>query len=63
MKYLLLPIHLLNFWYLEGLFFFARTWKNTILFLEEDLAVGLMYKLLFVPLFHDSSFVGAILSN
>lgn len=62
MKYILLPIHLVRFWYLEGFLFFARTWKNSILYLEEDLAVGLMYKLLFVPLFHDSSFVGAILS-
>ncbi len=30
--------------------------------LEEDLAVGLMWKLLFTPLFHDSSFVGRVLS-
>lgn len=62
MKYLLLPVHLLNFWYLESAFFFITTWKNTILYLEEDLAVGLMLKLLFVPLFHDSSFIGYILS-
>jgi len=33
-----------------------------MLFLEEDLAVGLMWKLIFTPLFHDSSFVGKILS-
>ncbi len=32
------------------------------MFLEEDLAVGLMRKLLFVPLFHDTTFVGRILS-
>lgn len=33
-----------------------------MLFLEEDLAVGLMAKLLFVPLFHDLSLVGRLLS-
>ena len=33
-----------------------------MLFLEEDLAVGLMWKLLFTPLFHDSSIVGRFLS-
>lgn len=62
MKYLLLPIHLLKFWYPEALTVFLRVWKNTLLFLEEDLAVGLMWKLLFTPLFHDSSLVGRLLS-
>lgn len=62
MKYLTLPIHLLKFWYIESIDVFFRTWKNLILFLEEDLAVGLMWKLLFVPLFNDSTFVGKILS-
>lgn len=33
-----------------------------MLFLEEDLAVMLMLKLLFTPLFHDSTIVGRILS-
>lgn len=33
-----------------------------MLFLEEDLAVTLMWKLIFVPLFHDSSSVGRVLS-
>ncbi|MBI2601015.1 ATP-dependent Clp protease ATP-binding subunit [Candidatus Daviesbacteria bacterium] len=61
-KYLLLPIHLIKFWYPESLFTILRSWKNTILFLEEDLAVILMWKLLFVPLFHDASVVGRILS-
>lgn len=61
-KYLSMPIYLLEFWYLEGVVFFLRTWKNLMLFLEEDLAVGLMWKLLFTPLFHDVSFVGKILS-
>ncbi len=61
-KYLNLPIHLIEFWYPESIIFFIRTWKNTILFLEEDLAVGLMWKLVFTPLFHDSSILGRILS-
>lgn len=62
MKYLLLPTHLIKFWYIESFDVFFRTWKNLILFLEEDLAVGLMIKLLFVPLFHDASYVGRALS-
>ena len=62
MKYLHLPIHLIEFWYPEGIVFFVRTWKNLMLFLEEDLAVLLMWRLLFIPLFHDSSIVGRILS-
>lgn len=33
-----------------------------MLLLEEDLAVGLMWKLIFTPLFHDSSIVGRALS-
>lgn len=59
---MLLPIKLFKFWYLDVLLLFLRTWKNTLSFLEEDLAVGLMWRLLFTPLFHDSSFVGRILS-
>lgn len=62
MKYLTLPIHLIEFWYLEGADFFVRIWKNLMMFLEEDLAVGLMFRLLFIPLFHDSTIVGKILS-
>ena len=61
-KYLHIPIHLVEFWYPEGIAFFVRVWKNLILFLEEDLAVSLMWKLLLTPLFHDSSFVGRLLS-
>lgn len=62
MKYLLLPVYLTKFWYPESIETFIRTWRNISLFLEEDLAVGLMWKLLFVPLFQDSSFIGRILS-
>src|ERR1044072_1321838 len=53
-----LPIRLLKFWYPNALGVFLLTWHNLMNLLEEDLAVGLMFKLLFVPLFHDSSFVG-----
>ncbi len=62
MKYLTLPISLIKFWYPESVSFFVQTWKNLMLYLEEDLAVGLMWKLLFTPLFHDSTIVGRILS-
>lgn len=62
MKYLSLPINLLIFWYPQSFLFWLRTWKNTILYLEEDLAVWLMFKLIFVPLFHDSTILGRILS-
>lgn len=62
MKYLTLPISLLKFWYPESLVVFFRTWKNALFYLEEDLAVGLMFKLLFVPLFHDSTLLGRMLS-
>lgn len=59
---MLLPFRLLRFWYINSLLVFFRTWQHLLSFLEEDLAVGLMLKLLFAPLFHDSSFVGKVLS-
>src|SRR3989338_10801812 len=62
MKYATLPISLLKFWYPDSITFFIRAWKNLMLFLEEDLAVTLMWRLLFTPLFHDSTIVGRILS-
>lgn len=62
MKLINLPIKILQFWYPEAFIVFLRTFKHTILYLEEDLAVGLMFKLLFVPLFHDASIVGRVLS-
>ncbi len=62
MKYLHLPIHLLEFWYPEGIAFFVRLWKNLMLYLEEDLAVILMWRLLFTPLFHDATLTGRMLS-
>ncbi len=59
---LYIPLGLFKFWYIESLYFFLRLWKNIILYLEEDLAVNLMFKLLFTPLFHDTTIVGKALS-
>ena len=61
-KFLSLPIRLIEFWYPEGMAFFVRAWRNLMLFLEEDLAVGLMWELIFTPLFRDATIVGRILS-
>lgn len=55
-------LDLILFWYVEAGKTFFRIWQHTIAVLEEDLAVTLMWKLLFTPLFHDSSFPGRILS-
>lgn len=59
---MLIPLHLLFFWYPKSAVVFLRSLKNILLILEEDLAVGLMLRLLFIPLFHDASIVGRILS-
>lgn len=61
-KLLSIPIKFIEFWYPEGIALIVRTWRNLMLFLEEDLAVGLMWRLIFTPLFHDSTIVGRILS-
>lgn len=55
-------IHFLKFWYPESLKTFIRVFLNTLAVLEEDLAVFLMARLLFVPLFHDSTGIGRVLS-
>src|SRR5579872_3369886 len=57
-----IPARLINFWYPNAFTSFFRIWHNLMNLLEEDLAVSLMLKLLFVPLFHDSSILGKILS-
>jgi ATP-dependent Clp protease ATP-binding subunit ClpC len=59
---MLLPFHLIYFWYVDGSSTLIRIWRNLLFLIEEDMAVGLMWRLLFTPLFHDSSFVGRILS-
>ena len=61
-RYVTFPLHILKFWYFESFIVLTRTWKNLILYIEEDLAVSLMLKLIFTPLFHDSTFLGRILS-
>lgn len=55
-------VQFLNFWYPESLKTFIRVLVNSLSVLEEDLAVFLMARLLFVPLFHDSSVIGRGLS-
>ncbi len=57
-----LPLDFFNFWYPKSFKTFLRLWHNLILLIEEDLAVSLMWRLLFTPLFHDSSIVGRVLS-
>lgn len=59
---MILPIHFLKFYLFDSFVIFARVWHNLMLVIEEDLAVGLMFKLLFVPLFHDSTIIGRIIS-
>jgi len=55
-------MRILNFWYRQAVNFFLILWKNTMSFIEEDMSVNLMIRLMFVPLFHDSSFVGKLMS-
>lgn len=57
-----LPIAFIKFYFLDSTSLLYRLWKNTIATLEEDLAVSLMIRLFFTPLFHDSSLVGRFLS-
>src|SRR5579884_3824107 len=57
-----LPKRLLLFWYPHAAKVFVRSWVNTIAVLEEDLGVGIMWRLIFVPMFHDSSITGRIMS-
>lgn len=59
---MLLPFHFIQFWYVDGIQTLILSWRNLLFLIEEDLAVGLMWRLIFVPLFHDHSFVGRILS-
>lgn len=57
-----LPLNFIKFYFFDSLTLLYRLWKNTLAFLEEDLAVSLMIRLFFTPLFHDSSIVGRFLS-
>ncbi|MFH0942649.1 MAG: ATP-dependent Clp protease ATP-binding subunit [Candidatus Beckwithbacteria bacterium] len=55
-------VHFPIFWYKDSLIWFRRLFKNLLTFLNNKLAVSLMIQMLFVPLFHDASFLGRILS-
>ncbi len=57
-----LPVRFFEYFFIESSQTFFRLWRNLLSEIEEDLAVELMTRLLFVPLFHDASFVGRILS-
>src|SRR6188768_2666793 len=57
-----LPFKFIKFWYPDSFIVFFRAWNNIMMVLEEDMAVKLMLKLLFVRLFHDASPMGRILS-
>ncbi|MEA3355042.1 MAG: ATP-dependent Clp protease ATP-binding subunit [Patescibacteria group bacterium] len=54
--------HFPVFWYKDFLIGSRRFFRNLIIFLDNKLAVSLMLKMLFVPLFHDTSIVGRVLS-
>ena len=54
--------HFPIFWYKDFLIGLRRFFRNLVIFLDNKLAVSLMLKMIFVPLFHDTSVVGRILS-
>ncbi|MDZ7586993.1 MAG: AAA family ATPase, partial [Patescibacteria group bacterium] len=55
-------LHFPLWWYRDSLLWFKRFFKNLLIFLDNKLAVSLMLKMLFVPLFHDASLLGRVLS-
>lgn len=55
-------VHFWIWWYRGVLIWFVRFYKNLIIFLDNKLAVSLMLRMLFVPLFHDTTIVGRSLS-
>ncbi len=57
-----LHFQILKFWYPNSFVTQGRILKNSLLVIEEDLAVSLMFRLLFKPLFHDVSLIGRVLS-
>lgn len=56
------PKRLLFFWYPNSFIIFLRVFRNLLILIDEDLALSLMWRLLFTPLFHDTSIVGRVLS-
>lgn len=55
-------LHFPLWWYRDSLLWWKRFFKNLLIFLDNKLAVSLMLRMLFIPLFHDVSFLGRILS-
>lgn len=55
-------IHFPVFWYRDFLSGYRRFFRNLIIFLDNKLAVSLMLRMMFVPLFHDTSLLGRFLS-
>lgn len=54
--------HLPVWWYKDSLNWFKRLFKNLLMFLDNKLAFRLMIQMLIVPMFHDTSLLGRILS-
>ncbi len=55
-------LHFPLWWYRDSLLWWKRFFKNLLIFLDNKLAVSLMLKMLFIPLFHDASLLGRVLS-
>ena len=55
-------VHFPVFWYKDSLKWWTRFFRNLLVFLDNKLAVRLMLKMMFVPLFHDTSVLGRFLS-
>ncbi len=55
-------IHLPIWWYKNSLVAYQRLFRNLLIFLDNKLAVSLMLRMMLVPMFHDKSFLGRILS-
>lgn len=55
-------LHFPLWWYRDSLVWWKRFFKNLLIFLDNKLAVSLMLKMLFIPLFHDASLLGRVLS-
>ena len=55
-------LHFPVWWYRNSLLWFKRFFGNLLIFLDNKLAVRLMARMLLVPLFHDTSWLGRSLS-
>jgi len=57
-QWLFFPIY----WYKNGLIFWKRFFNNLLVFLDNKTALRLMLSTLLIPMWHDTSFLGRILS-